>query len=200
MEGVVSGCQHFLHLPVERWKGRLEETNQKKKQPQRPIPHFTFSCLPLSPSLAPAALNTLQSQPVGTPGPFSPRSSSPSGKESTGTVGLFGEAPFSSDFHGKRAVIPRRHHPAPQAPAVPQIPMRPKRCSARAHPRMGMGMARIPRAPFCALEEPQAPSPLSGPPPAKALSDLGVRTVDRHMASVVVIIYSTISPLRLSAV
>lgn len=29
LEGVVSGCQHFLHLSVERWKGRLEETNQK---------------------------------------------------------------------------------------------------------------------------------------------------------------------------
>lgn len=29
LEGVVFGCRHFLHLSLERCKGRLEETNQK---------------------------------------------------------------------------------------------------------------------------------------------------------------------------
>lgn len=75
---------------------------------------------------------------------------------------------------------------------------------------LGGGRRGGSRAPLCCLggaasplprpEAPLSPSHAPGLPPAKALSGLWWRTVDRRMGSSVVVIYSTVSLLRLSAV
>lgn len=140
--------------------------------PPQPVPG---TCCPEHPQHRP-----FSPSPWAPPGPFSSHSSSPTGKASTGTGGVFGEAPLSSDFHGKKGC-----DTPPTAPRAPTprsvIAVCPKRCSCpacRTHPRAEDEDGRESHGlPSAALEEPEVPSPLSaapGPPPAKALSDIGV--------------------------
>lgn len=147
--------------------------------PPQPVPG---TCCPEHPQHRP-----FSPSPWAPPGPFSSYSSAPTGKAPTRTGGVFGEAPLSSDFHGKRAVTPRRQHPTPQPNADRYVakalllPRLPHTCRASAWLEAAGESHGLPPA---ALEEPEAPSPPSAaprPPPAKALSDLRWRTVDRHM-------------------
>lgn len=103
--------------------------------PPQPVPG---TCCPEHPQHRP-----FSPSPWAPPGPFSSYSSAPTGKAPTWTGGVFGEAPLSSDFHGKRAVTPRRQHPTPQPNAdryVAKALLPPRLPHTPAGPQPGWGL------------------------------------------------------------
>lgn len=84
--------------------------------PPEPVPG---TCCPEHPQHRPFCPS-----PWAPPGPFPSHPSAPAGKAPTGAGGVFGEAPLSCDFHGKRAVTPRRQQPAPKPTQIVVCPKR----------------------------------------------------------------------------
>lgn len=112
--------------------------------PPQPVPG---TCCPEHPQHRP-----FSPSPWAPPGPFFSHSSTPTGKAPTGTGEVFGEAPLSSDFHGKRAVTPCRQHPTPQPNATW---LKHFSCPVCRTHLQGLSLAGdwrgVPRAPFCCL-------------------------------------------------
>lgn len=184
LEGGVSGCRHFLRLPLEQWQGRLEETNAKSNPkcqcPTSPFlsspsasPWHPLPGAPAGPQRCPCpARSWSKPSPVGAPRAFRPTFTWPPREGSRGARRGVWRSPAPPCLPRKKGCdIPPDAHPRPRpSPEVLQVFACLKRFSVPAGRtdlrglRPAGGCRGGGRVPLCCLGGAASPLPRSEAP------------------------------------